>query len=65
MKYKDRKKCALVNGHGMTLDLRCPQWSESKACKGSVCDGCELFEVYLRFRTTSMKLKEREECLMN
>ena len=60
MEYKDRKICGLINLHSVTNRFRCPL-KEDKAIKDSACDGCALFETYLKFREESMKqLKESE-----
>ena len=59
MEYQNRKICGLINLHSTINSLRCPQIFDSKACKDSPCDGCELFEIYLKFRRKSIELKEK------
>lgn len=61
MEYNKRKICGLINLHSLTNDLRCPQLFSDKSDKGTSCDGCSLFEEYLRFTKLSIELKEFEE----
>lgn len=61
MEYTDRKICGLINLRSITPTLRCPQLFNSNAIKNSACDGCELFETYLRFKDRSMELRDNEQ----
>ncbi len=57
MKYKDRKICGLINLHSMVSELRCPH---SKAEKGASCEGCELFETYVKFKERSTEMRDNQ-----
>lgn len=64
MKYEDRKLCGIINSPTInsptSLNLRCPL-NEDKAKRTAGCDGCELFEIHLRFRARSLEQLRRDD----
>lgn len=60
MEYKYRKICGLINLHSMVPELRCSQVFDSMAGKNTPCDGCELFETYLKFKERSIEMRDNQ-----
>lgn len=59
MEYTERKICELLNFENDQEDLRCPQLFNSSAIIGSSCNGCQLFETFMKFKERSIEFREQ------